>query len=395
MLEVKSIEQLSDEALRSALARDVTILTPTHRYARDLSRRFRDKDTAVSLVSSQILSVDRWAETTWRQLSEQGLCEPKRLLSNYERQAVWRDIVASEVESRSAEFALIQPQVASQLAQRCREIMKTHRVPWSTQSLKSIFSVEFDTRIFHEWLSSCDRLLQQKGWIFPEDVYDIIADTVDAKSGEVWLLNHPAPTPAQKAAIDGYFESSTWFELPKWGEPQPVEQYESKAQELRAAALWALEAVSDPEASCAIILSNYQEDRPELEYRLREVFKCLDSEYTALPVNFSRGLELSKVPVFRDLLLFLRLLENDLTPNEVVAILRSPYLVGRQPPKSFAAIIDRLFATQKIRLSIADIRSVLTPEDREHRLLSTLLEARDARLHRKKRGRQRMAYHTH
>ena len=64
MLEVKSIEQLSDEALRSALARDVTILTPTHRYARDLSRRFRDNDTAVSLVSSQILSVDRWAETT-------------------------------------------------------------------------------------------------------------------------------------------------------------------------------------------------------------------------------------------------------------------------------------------------------------------------------------------
>ena len=102
MLEVKSIEQLSDEALRSALARDITILTPTHRYARDLSRRFRDKDTAVSLVSSQILSVDRWAETTWRQLSERGLCEPKRLLSNYERQAVWRDIyVASEVESEA------------------------------------------------------------------------------------------------------------------------------------------------------------------------------------------------------------------------------------------------------------------------------------------------------
>ena len=384
MLEVKSIEQLSDEALRSALARDVTILTPTHRYARDLSRRFRDNDTAVSLVSSQILSVDRWAETTWRQLSEQGLCEPKRLLNNYERQAVWRDIVASEVESRSAEFALIQPQVASQLAQRCREIMKTHRVPWSTQSLESIFSVEFDTRIFHEWLSSCDRLLQQKGWIFPEDVYDIITETIDVKSGEVWLLNHPAPTPALKATIDGFFESSTWFELPKWGEPQPVEQFESKAQELKAAAVWALKTASDPESSCAIILSNYQEDRPELEYRLREAFNCLESEYTALPVTFSRGLELSKVPVFRDLLLFLRLLENDLAPNEVVALLRSPYLVGRQSPKSFEAIIDRLFAMQKIRLSIADIRSVMTAEDREHRLLSTLLQARDARLNGKK-----------
>ena len=384
MLEVQSIEQPSDEALRAALARGVTILTPTHRYARDLSQRLRDKDTSVSAVSSKILSVDRWAETTWRQLAEQGRCEPRRLLNIYERQAVWRDIVTSEVESRSAEFALIQPQVASQLAQRCREIMKTHRVPWSAQGLKSIFSVEFDTRIFHEWLSSCDRLLQQKGWIFPEDVYDIIAETVDAKSGEVWLLNHPAPTPALKAAINDYFESSTWFELPKWGEQQPVEQFESKAQELRAAALWALEAASDPESSCAIILSNYQEDRPELEYRLREAFKCLDSEYTALPVTFSRGLELSKVPVFRDLLLFLRLLENDLTPNEVVALLRSPYLVGRKSPKSFAAIVDRLLATQKIRLTIADIRSVLTAEDREHRLLSTLLEARDARLHRKK-----------
>ena len=121
--EVQSIEQPSDEALRSALARGVTVITPTHRYARDLSQRLREKDTTVSLVSSQILSVDRWAETTWRQLSEQGLCEPKRLLNIYERQAVWKDIVASEVESRSAEFALIQPQVASQLAQRCREIM--------------------------------------------------------------------------------------------------------------------------------------------------------------------------------------------------------------------------------------------------------------------------------
>ena len=335
-------------------------------------------------MSSQILSVDRWAETTWRQLSEQGLCEPKRLLNIYERQAVWKDIVASEVESRSAEFALIQPQVASQLAQRCREIMKTHRVPWSTQSLKSIFSVEFDTRIFHEWLSSCDRLLQQKGWIFPEDVYDIIAETVDAKSGEVWLLNHPAPTPAQKAAIDGYFESSTWFELPKWRDQEPVEQFESKAQELKAAAVWALETVSAPQSSCAIILSNYQEDKLELEYRLREAFECLDNQYTSLPVTFSRGMELSKVPVFRDLLLLLRLLESDLAPNEMIALFRSPYLVGRQSPSSFAAIIDRLFAKQKIRLSIADVRSVITAEDREHRLLSTLLQARDARLHTRK-----------
>ncbi|MCH1554223.1 MAG: PD-(D/E)XK nuclease family protein, partial [Luminiphilus sp.] len=357
------------------------ILTPTHRYARDLSQRLRDKDTAVSLMCSQILSVDRWAETTWRQLAEQGHCEPRRLLTTYERQAVWRDIVASEAESRSAEFALIQPQVASQLAQRCREIMKTHRVPWSTQGLKSIFSVEFDTRIFHEWLSSCDRLLRQKGWIFPEDVYDIITETTDVKSGEVWLLNHPAPTPALKAAIDNYFESSTWFELPKWGEPQPVEQFESKAQELKAAAVWALETVSAPDSSCAIILSNYQEDRPELEYRLREAFQCLDNQYTALPVTFSRGLELSKVPVFRDLLLLLRLLESGLKRNDVAALFRSPYLVGRQSKKSFATIIDRLFAKQTTQLSIADIRSVMTAEDREHRLLSSLLQARDARLH--------------
>ena len=386
MLEVQSIEQPSDEALRAALARGVTVLTPTHRHARDLSQRLREKVTAVSAVSSQILSVDRWAETTWRQLSEQGLCEPRRLLNTYERQAVWRDIVTWEIESRSAEFALIQPEVASQLAQRCREIMRTHRVPWSTQGLKSIFSVEFDTRIFHEWLSSCDRLLQQKGWIFPEDVYDIITETIEVKSGEVWLLNHPAPTPALKAAIDSCFESSTWLELPKWGEPQPVEQFESKAQELKAAAVWVQEAASDPESSCAIILSNYKEDKPELEYRLREAFQCLDNQYTSLPVTFSRGLELSKVPVFRDLLLLLHLLESDLAPNEIIALFRSPYLVGRQSKKSFTTIIDRLFAKQKMRLSIADIRSVMTAEDREHRLLSSLLQARDARLHSRKAG---------
>ena len=322
-------------------------MTPTHRYARDLSRRFRDNDTAVSLVSSQILSVDRWAETTWRQLSEQGLCEPKRLLNNYERQAVWRDIVASEVESRSAEFALIQPQVASQLAQRCREIMKTHRVPWSTQSLKSIFSVEFDTRIFHEWLSSCDRLLQQKGWIFPEDVYDIITETIDVKSGEVWLLNHPAPTPALKATIDGFFESSTWFELPKWGEPQPVEQFESKAQELKAAAVWALKTASDPESSCAIILSNYQEDRPELEYRLREAFNCLESEYTALPVTLVGEWNCPRSQFSVTCCYFCAYWRMTWRQMRIVALLRSPYLVGRQSPKSFEAIIDRLFAMQK------------------------------------------------
>ena len=186
--------------------------------------------------------------------------------------------------------------------------MKTHRVPWSTQSLESIFSVEFDTRIFHEWLSSAT-LVTTERMDFPEDVYDIITETIDVKSGEVWLLNHPAPTPALKATIDGFFESSTWFELPKWGEPQPVEQFESKAQELKAAAVWALRVLPTPNLMRHHI-EQLQEDKAELEYRLREAFNCLESEYTALPVTFSRGLELSKVPVFRDLLLFLRLLEK-------------------------------------------------------------------------------------
>ena len=379
-----SIDEVNDEALREALARGVTILTPTHRYARDLSQRFRDREAEVSAMSSQILSVDRWAEGRWRHLAEQGLCEPRRLLNTYERQTVWRDIVVSEIESRDAEFALIQPQVASQLAQRCREIMKTHRVPWSIQGIKSIFSIEFDTKVFYEWLSACDRLLAKKQWLFPEDLHEVISQATVNKSGEVWLLNHPAPTPALKEAIEVCFESSTWFELTPWRDPEPALQFESKSQELKAAAIWALDTQATPGASCAIVLSNYQEDRAELEYRLREAFQCLDAEYTALPVTFSRGLELSRVPVFRDLLLLLRLLEGDLTRNGLVALLRSPYLVGRQPPKSFATLIERLFATRKARLNIADIRSLMTKEDREQRLLSGLLQARDARWHTKK-----------
>ena len=316
MVEKITISQPSHDDLLAAIDRGVVILTPTHRYARQLSSRLRNNRQAIAQASSQILSADQWVEAQWRHLAEQGKCPMTRLLSPYERQTFWRDLVDTELASKTNDFRLIQPQVASGLAQRCREMLKIHCVPWSEKRFKHYFEAEFDTRVFYEWLCSSDRLLRSRGWTLKEDLYEIVAASNTDKTAEVWVLNHPSPSPALKAALSACFDAQVWFELAAWGEPSPTLQFETKAQELKSAAEWAAAVASDKGSNCAIVLSNYQQDRPEMEYRLREAFSCLDTEYTSLPVNFSRGLELSKVPVFRDLLLFLSLVENELPRDQ-------------------------------------------------------------------------------
>ena len=95
---------------------------------------------------------------------------------------------------------------------------------------------------------------------------------------------------------------------------------------------------------------DYQQDRAELEQYLRQQFAVDGQSFTQLPVNFSRGIELSKTPMYRDLLLLLRLLTGSVSREDILALIRSPFFYwSNQPDK--ATLIRALFGSEEKQFS--------------------------------------------
>ena len=63
-------------------------------------------------------------------------------------------------------------------------------------------------------------------------------------------------------------------------------------------------------------------------------------------MNFSRGIELAKVPMFRDALLLLGLIVRDLGRAELTALLRSPFFGWLDTDRNNKAWLLHIFSTQ-------------------------------------------------
>ncbi|MDB2316857.1 hypothetical protein N9V36_05955, partial [Luminiphilus sp.] len=135
--------------IQRALADGVTIVTATQRLARQLKRTYGSSCQAVA-TTPRVFSVERWLASTWGAVAESDE-KPKRLLSLVEAETLWHQVVSAQIAS-SAHFSLIQPETASKLAARCRSILKAHRVPLSSDSVRASFEMESDTSCFLSWI---------------------------------------------------------------------------------------------------------------------------------------------------------------------------------------------------------------------------------------------------
>ena len=360
-----------------ALADGVTIVTATQRLARQLKRTYGSDRQRVA-TTPRVFSVERWLTSTWGAIAE-GEEKPKRLLSIVEAETLWHQVVEAQIAG-SADFSLIQPETASKLAARCRSILKAHRVPLSSDSVRTTFEIESDTSCFLSWVDHIDMRLKAEGWLMTEDIADVIGQASHPKEAELWFLSEEPMTPALRHAFTGRFQQVRWFRSEVLASPLPTLAFETRAIEIKEAARWGKEQ-HDENRQAVIVLSDYQRDRALLEHHLRSFFGVSDRVFTDLPVNFSRGIELSKVPMFRDAVLLIKLITHGLDRHEISALVRSPFFAWNdQGLNDKGQTLTELFRTKRGEFDLNSVLWELARASEESPLTRGLSKARVDRL---------------
>ena len=343
-------------AISSAVGEGVTVITATQRLARYLVSESAQYRSSVSRFP-KILSLEAWLRQEWRQQAETR--EPlSRLLISSEIDALWREVI-SQYESQTNTFSLLQPEAAAALAARCRASLKDHRIPVASEQVRTSFASESDTACFLKWLDRLDIRLKHEDWVMPEDLPELIANDKRAQDSEVWFLSEEAPVPSVESALSNRFRVVRWFHSTSVDDDISTMAYPTRDAEIAAAAKWGFRQHEEGKVS-AIVLADYQRDRPLLEHELRELFGSSDQEFTALPVNFSRGTELAKVPMFRDALLLLGLIVQDLGRAELTALLRSPFFGWLDTDRNDkATVIAHLFNSKRAGFELRHVLEAL------------------------------------
>jgi ATP-dependent helicase/nuclease subunit B len=164
--------------------------------------------------------------------------------------------------------------------------------------------------------------------------------------------------PLLSALVDALGESTVTLAI--LGEPGEckVREYADKRAELAAVAQWAKMISDRPgNARVGIILPEMQSDRSSLEYLLRREFDCLGSNYTSLPVNFSAGISMDRVPLVRDAVRILGMSRSRVDLTDIVALLRSRFVTLSDTNTSAAIkFIRRLFDRGEQTIDAGEVR---------------------------------------
>jgi len=343
---------VQSESLLPLLQQGYHVLTPGLRLARLLTLSWTQQCFAqgVNAVSEPaIYPVDAWLERCWCTAVEQGLLPPRKLLNRVEERQLWQRIIETDI-GKTTDFTLLQPRGAAERALQARAQWLMGGGDSADRRQRSLLKLDADCNAFERWLTQFEAALERQGWTTRADSYNALL-TVDANklaqfipgSGKL-VLAHVLALPALSRRLIEHLNRGPALSMPpssssalKAGPhsdhtPWPARRYLDQRQEFSAAAAWAAERYRAGCHSTAIVLMDMKGDRPELEYHLRREFDCLDARYDRLPVNFSTGMPLAEVPLYRDALLVLSLGGHDgsapIAREDALAVLRSPYVAG-------------------------------------------------------------------
>lgn len=376
---------------REFLVHGTVFLTPGLRLSRVMIQAVVEEqisEGATVVRPPAIHPVDGWLESVWREQVESGNLPPRRLLGRVAERRLWMQVIQDDQKKR-ADFSLIQPVAAAEQALRARQQWLLWGGDPEDKTQRSQFSFDPDCTTFDRWCSEFAARLTNNAWATRADIYrDLLTAPVQSKIPVVLChvlqlpplthqaLSHLAIIHAPTAPETAIFSS------------QATQKFPNQRAESMAVAKWAAQRYRDNAGSTAIVLLDFNRDRPELEYQLRQEFDCLGSRYAALPVNFTSGMPLSKTPMFRDALMALRLASaNDgasLLRSEVLALLRSPFLNGGEDLDDAGLLKLRQACTDLAsehidKRDLNHLAEVLAPESHLTRVLAVFRSDRSTR----------------
>ncbi len=339
-----------------------TLLTPNHRLARRIKAEWDARQAAAGALVWETVSVqalEPWLQLQWKSASRQNLVPPLAPLTPAQVLEVWRQVV-EQYQSQSAEFHLLQPAAAAELASQARDTLLRWQVDVDTSGIRSLFHLDGDCRTFLRWLGLFNARLARAGQCTQTDCLVHLAGLAgQLPTTRVALVEFDLLAPLQHAALAAVTTEIQHVTPSTQVAHQVVHAFSDTRSEFQAVAAWAANVHrTSPDTTVGIVLGNIGSDRVPLEYLLRREFDCLGHDYSSLPVNFSTGITLDKTPLVRDALAVLAMGLQHTTVVAVEALLRSRFLDLPDADSALAQrFVRQLYAQGSTVLPVAELLS--------------------------------------
>ena len=305
-----------------------TVLTPTARLARRIKTEWDRRQSQAGLRSwapAPVMALETWLMARWEDAIAADRVPAHIVLDAAREQELWLQIITDDMAA-AAEYSLLQPRAAAQLAAATREDLLRWQVDMDSSAVQADFRLDPDCGAFLRWQMHMQRRLRAEGLETRagclRDLSSVQADTTTP----VALLAFDDIPPLYRRCLERLAEPCITVLVPGQAVTIEPRSYADRASELGAIARWArIRVEAEPDATIGIVLTDMQRDRTALEHLLRREFDCLGDDYASLPVNFSAGISLDQAPAITAALMMIACGGQSLPLADVVTLAQSRF----------------------------------------------------------------------
>ena len=318
------------ETVFEALHDGATLITAGRRLARDLARRYGERQLARGLGAWPSPLIFAWPDWIARQWQALAASEARSLLDDTQALRLWESVIT---DSRWQD-GLLQPYAAAALAQEAWGLLHAWRMP----SPDPARATNEDLFAFAHWARDFDGRCRAKGWIDSAVLPDVVSQGIEsarlAVPARVLLAGFDELTPQQARHMEVLRATGTEVTDETPASPVPAAQRlacRDVQEEFATAAAWARKRLeANPAARIGIVVPELGEHRGLV---IRAFDEALapgairpDGDHAPRPYHLSLGLPLADFPLVHAALLALELGGESLALAQAGSLLRSPYI---------------------------------------------------------------------
>ena len=344
------------------LAAGGTVITATHRLARQLHRNYNQaqaNEQRTAWPTADALPLDAWLRRTWESAVVQDApLAAARLLTDSESRLLWHQVVADDPPN-ALDIGVIVPLVAS-----AWRLCQVWGIPGT--SLQAAADSD-DGRAFARWVTAYETLLRRRGWLDSALLLTRLCEPGSAAPGgsasRIGFAGFKPWTPAVESLATSLrkagHEVLVLAPIVRAGRQRvvaPVDQTAELAQALR----WSADRLtSQPGASVAILVPDLDRDAARIRrtgldllapgWQLREP--------GILPLVLAGGRALGDYPIIHCALEVLALCLGHTSFEQVSGLLRSVYLTGSQAER--AGLAQAELDLRKLPIERVPLRTLL------------------------------------
>lgn len=295
-----------------------------------------------------IFSYEIWLEKYWLTYRNQS---PQRasLISSYQSHFLWEEVI----EQNNPFFFNIDGLVA--------DVKKAWKLCWSWNISinEANFSTNLDTKIFYEWASCYQRMLDKNGWIDQAMLPSILTEifttiSSDNKETAIILAGFDRLPASLLKCVEAYSRQVFMYESVEKAANIHKTAFISEEEEIKAVLSWAKNKCSSGEIACVI---------PNLNPKRNKLERLIQRYFTFEEYNISAGHVFSSYSMIAAALKMLSIKQalheqKTVTLKDFYFIVEHRY-IGAAEERKRSLLLQKIHATENARLSWESFRCLL------------------------------------